>query len=329
MPRYSRNSAILAKIETTYGTDASPTGAANALLVSNLSINPLNANNVSRDLIRPYFGASEQLIGSANVECEFEVELQHSGTAGTAAAWDAVLQGCGFKAGAALTTPARVEHDLVTDYSLFKSLTIYYHDDGVLHKLLGCAGNVSFALNVGERPVMKFKFTGLDGGVTATGNPSATLTAFKTPLVVSDPNTGAMVLGGAYATGAISGGTEYICAGIEFDMANKVTFTDLLGTASASGQSVALTGREPAGKVMFDLSAANEVSFMASVKSNATQSMGLVHGITAGYKILVFAPAVQLINPRKEDKDGRRLIGFDLRLMPGASGNDEIKIVGL
>ena len=43
MSRLIRNTAILAKIETAYGVDAAPTGAANALLVSNLSINPLNA----------------------------------------------------------------------------------------------------------------------------------------------------------------------------------------------------------------------------------------------------------------------------------------------
>ncbi len=38
MPRYTRKTAILAKIETTYGTDAAPTGAANALLISNQSV---------------------------------------------------------------------------------------------------------------------------------------------------------------------------------------------------------------------------------------------------------------------------------------------------
>lgn len=329
MPRYSRNAIILAKVETTVGTDAAPTGASNAILVSNLSINPLNANNVSRDLIRPYFGGSEQLIGSSYVDCEFEVEFQHSGTAGTAAAWDPLLQACGFAAGAPLTTPARVEHLLDTDYSALKTVTIYYHDDGVLHKLLGARGSFSVSLMAGERPTFKFKFLGIDGGVTATANPSATLTAFKTPLVVTDPNTGAITMGAVtYATGAISGGTEYVGSGFSLDLGNKVDFTDLLGTASTTGQSIDITQREMTGSVELDLSAAAEVSFMASVKANSTQAMGLVHGTTAGYKLLVYLPSVQLINPKKVDKNGRRLIGFDMRVMP-SSGNDEIKIVGI
>ena len=82
MSRLIRNTAILAKTETVYGVDAVPTGAANALLVSNLSINPLNAQNVDRNNIRPYLGGDEQLVGSRYVEMGFDVELVGAGTPG-------------------------------------------------------------------------------------------------------------------------------------------------------------------------------------------------------------------------------------------------------
>lgn len=328
MTRFVRNTAILAKVEATYGTDSSPTGAVNAILVSNLNVNPLNAQNVARDLIRPYFGGSEQLIGSASVEISFDVEFQNGGTAGTAAKWDELLQACGFATGSLLTTPSRVEHLFATDYSALKSATIYYHDDGLLKKILGARGSFSVNLGVGERPVFSFKFIGLDGGETATANPSTTLTGFKTPLVVTDTNTGALTLGSTYATGALSGGTEYIATGLKFDLGNAVQFTDLLGTAAASGQTVDITQREMTGSLELDLTAAQEVTFMTNVKANTTQSLGVVHGTTAGYKMLVFMPSVQMINPKKVDKNGRRMVGFDLRIMP-SSGNDELKIVAL
>ena len=96
MARYTRDSAILAKIETTEGTDSAPTGGSNALLVSEQSIEPLVANNVPRELIRNYFGASEHRVGTAYLMVEFTVELQGSGTAATAPAWGALLRGCGF-----------------------------------------------------------------------------------------------------------------------------------------------------------------------------------------------------------------------------------------
>jgi hypothetical protein len=327
MPRYVRNTAILAKIEATYAVDPTPTGVANALLVSNMTINPLNANNVSRDLIRPYFGGSEQLIGSANVEVSFDIEFQSSGAVATPTipAWDSLLQACAFAAGAG-TPGSRIEYLLATDYSALKSVTIYYYDDGVLHKLLGARGNFSIKANVGDRPVFSFRFVGIDGGVTSAANPAVTLTAYKTPQVVTDPNTGAVTLGCTYSAAALSGGVEYITAGLEVDLGNDVQYIDLLGTAAASGQTVEITNRDTSGKIMFDLTAANEVTFMASVKAATVQSLGVVHGTTAGYKMIVFLPSVQMINPRKEEKNGRRMIGFDLRVLP-TSGNDEIKII--
>ncbi|MEW6314635.1 MAG: phage tail tube protein [Pseudomonadota bacterium] len=320
MPRYIRNTVILAKIETAYGVDSTPTGAANAMLVSNVSINPLNASNISRDLIRGYLGGSEQIPGVAYIETSFDVEFQNGGTAGTAAAWGQLLRACGF-AEVLLTTPSRVEYTPIS--ASFESATIYYHDDGVLHKLLGCRGDVTIKASVGERPVFSFKFLGLDGGISATANATPTLTGFKTPLIVTDGNTGDITLGCTYSAGALSGGTVYASRGIEIAMGNKVAHTPLLG-----GETIDLTDRDATGKVELDLTAANEVSFMATVKAATTQGLGIVHGTTAGYKMLMHAPAAQLINPKKSDVNGRRLIGYDVRLTP-SSGNDELRIVAL
>ena len=82
--RLIRNTVILLKPEVTYGTDPTPAGAANALLVSNLSINPLNVTTVDRDLIRSYLGASETLLGARYVEMGFDLELSGAGTVATA-----------------------------------------------------------------------------------------------------------------------------------------------------------------------------------------------------------------------------------------------------
>jgi len=319
MPRYARNAAILAKIETTYGTDPVPTGAANAMLISNLSVNPLNANNVSRDLIATYFGGSEQLVGTAFLEASFDIELAGSGAAGTAPAWGALLRACGFAE--AITASTRVDYTPIT--SAIESATIYYHDDGVLHKLLGARGTFDIKMGVGERPVLSFKFQGLDGGISAVANPALTLTAFKTPLVVTDANTGDVTIGCTYSAGVLTGGTAYTSRGLQVSMGNAVTFTPLLG-----GETIDLTNREATGHIDLDLTAANEVTFMATVKANTKQGIGIVHGTTAGYKVLLHAPAAQLINPSKQDVNGRRLVGYDLRLVPSA-GNDELRIVAL
>jgi len=319
MARKVRNTAILAKIETIYGTDAVPVGATDAILISNFSANPLAASNVKRGLVRPYFGGSEELVGAAHVEISFDVELQGSGAAGTAPAWGKLLRACAFAE--VVTAATRVDYTPIS--SALESLTIYYYDDGVLHKALGCFGDFTLKAGVGERPVLSFKYLGLDGGISAAVLPSVTLTAWKTPLVVNDANTSDILLGCTYATGALSGGTSYPSRGLEMSLGGQVVYTPLVG-----GESIDFNDRESVGKIQLDLTAANEVTFMAAVKANTTQGIGFVHGATAGSKVLIHGPAAQLTNPSKQDVNGRRLIGYDVRLVP-VDGNDELRIVAL
>jgi hypothetical protein len=319
MARYVRNTAVLAKIEAAYGTDPTPTGTANSMLVSNLSINPLNAGNVDRALIRSYYGASEQLLGTAYVECGFDVELAGAGTAGVAPAYGPLLKACGFAE--TVTASTRVEYLPSTPGT--DSVTIYWYDDGLLHKAIGARGTFTLKATIGIKPVFSFRFIALDGGVTATANATTTLTAFRTPLVVTDTNTGDWTVGGTYNSTSVSitSGSAYPSQGVEIDVGNQVVHTPLLG-----GESVDITDRAVSGKFNLDLTAAQEATFTTAVKAATLQTMGLVHGTAAGNKVLVFGTQVQLVSPTKAEVNGRRLIGFDSRWTP-STGNDEIRIV--
>lgn len=315
MPRYIRNTVITAKIETTVGTDAVPTGAANAILVSDMNITPLDAKNVDRNLIRGYFGASEQLVGAASVKVSFTVELAGSGTAATAPAFGAILQACAL-AEASLATPNRVEYTPVS--TGLKTATIYYYDDGVLHKLLAAMGTCTLSAKVGDRPTLKFEFVGLDGGISAAST-TGTYTSFKTPVPMTKANVVDITMGATYALGALTGGTPYPSTGLELSLGNAVAYSALLST-----ERVDITDRQVAGSLELDLTAAQEVTFMGNVKINLTQSLALTIGTATGNKLIIHAPAVQMINPKKAELNGTRLIGFDLRVVPTA-GNDEIR----
>jgi hypothetical protein len=96
MPLLARRRTILAKIETTYGTDSVPTGAADAVLVRNLEITPMEQDLAGRDLIRPFLGSSEQIPAAIRAMLSFEIEIAGSGTAGTAPAWGSLLRACAF-----------------------------------------------------------------------------------------------------------------------------------------------------------------------------------------------------------------------------------------
>lgn len=314
MPRYLRNTVILAKLETTYGQDATP-AAADALLVSDASIER-RYDNVDRELIRGYLGGSEQLAGTRSVQIEFTVELAGSGAAGTAPAWGRLLRACGMAE--TVTTGQRVEYNPVS--AQFESLTIDYYLDGLRHKALGCRGTFELSERIGERPTLRFAFTGLDGGASAVSNPSPNLSAWQRPLVVTDPNTGDILLGCTYSTGSLSGGTAYVSRGLELALGAGVQFVPMLG-----GDRVEITTREATGRMMLDLTAAQEATMLSDISANTLVSVGLQHGSTPGHIIVVFAPAVQRINPRIEELEGLALFSADLRLTPSA-GNDELRI---
>lgn len=316
MSRKVRNTIITSKLEDEAGEDAIPTGAANAVLITEMDITPLDAQNIGRNLVRGYFGGSEQLVGPASVKVNFSVELAGSGAAATPPAWGALLQGCAAGEGE-LTTPARVEYSPVSVG--LKTLTHYYYDDGVVHKLLGAMGNCTLSAKVGERPMLKFEIVGLDGGI-AEATATASYSAWKKPVAMTKANVVDITIGASYAAGALTGGTVYPSTGLELNLGNVVNFTPML-----SSETVDITDRDSVGSVELELTAAQEVAFMAIVKSNATQSIGFTIGTVSGNKIIVFAPAVQMLSPRKVDLNGKRLIGFDLRFVPNpaGAGNDE------
>lgn len=320
MGRLIRKTAILAKIETTYGLDSIPTGAANALLVSNLSINPLNAKNVDRAVIRAYLGASEQLVGESYVEMGFDVELVGAGTVAVAPAWGPLLRSIGF---AEVITPAvRVDYVPVSD--AFESCTIYWYDDGVLHKATGARGTASMKLTVGEKPVMSFKFVGLLGAVGAAAAPATTLSAFRVPQIVIDANSGDLTFDATHVATtapALTAGTTYPSQGLTIDLGISTPFQAVLG-----GESVPITDRQVTGAIKLDLTAAQEVAMFADVRATIKHSIGLIHGTVANDKVMVFMPAAQLTDPTKEDVNGQRFCGYKLRAVPTA-GNDEIRIV--
>lgn len=319
MPRFLRNTVILLKAESAYGTDSSPTGT-NAMLVSNVSINPLNAQNVPRELITGYMGGFENLVGNRFVECGFDIELVGGGTPGTAPAWSAALKACGF----AETASSGVRVDYTPKSSSFDSATIYWHDDGLLHSIVGARGDVTFSMPSGGRPVMSYRFKGLYALPTTASNPTPTLTGFKVPQVVADANTGDLVLGGTHATTgapAISSGTSYPSLGLEATPGNSVDHIPLLG-----GESVEITNRNGSARMQLELTATQEASLMGSVAAATLTAVGLTHGTTAGYKSLLWLPQVQLVNPTKQDVSGRRMVGFDGRLVP-STGNDELRLV--
>jgi hypothetical protein len=320
MSRLIRNTAILASLEAMYAQDAAPSGAANALEVSNVSINPLNAQNVDRNVVRAYLGNSESLVGVHYKEVGFDVEMVGSGDVGVPPAWGKLLRACGFAE--TITVDVRVDYTPIS--TAFESLTVHYFDDGVVHKLVGARGTATLKLTAGEAPMLSFKFVGKDGGDAVAGLPTTDLEAWQIPQVVMDSTSGMLTFNATHAptvAPVLASGTTYPSEGITIDFGIQTPFNALIG-----GETVPITDRKVTGAVKLDLTAAQEIDFLADVKATALTSIGMRHGTVEGSKVLVFMSNVQRTEPTKEEKNGMRMLGYKLKINP-KNGNDEIRIV--
>ncbi|MET3132861.1 hypothetical protein AAKU55_003142 [Oxalobacteraceae bacterium GrIS 1.11] len=92
----TRKRAILSKIETTYGVDSVPTGGADAILMSNLTVSPMETTLVQRQNIKSYMGNNPSVLAAIYAKVSFEVELAGSGAAGTPPPYNDLLRACGL-----------------------------------------------------------------------------------------------------------------------------------------------------------------------------------------------------------------------------------------
>lgn len=304
-----RRAVLLAKTETTYGVDSTPTGAANAILCRNMSITPIAQDLVQRDVIRPFLGNDENIVAGNHVECDFEIEMAGAGAAGTVPAYGPLLLACGFSA----TTQATTSVTYTPVSTAFSSVTLIYNVDGVSHKITGARGSVSLEMNAKGIPVCKFKFSGLYNAVTDTAITGATYAAFIKPVAVNKDNT----------TMATLFGTSLILQSANIDIANTIVYRNLVGL-----ESVLLTDRAPVGSLQFEETTVAAFDVWSHIKNGTTGALSLTHGTTAGNIVQISCPSVQITQPQLSDMDGISMLQVSTLMLPSAAGgNDEVSII--
>jgi hypothetical protein len=307
MALLSRKRLILAKAESTYGTDSTPAGT-DAVLVRNLDITPLSGDLVSRDLIRPYLGNYDQLIAKTSVAISFEVELAGSGTAGTAPRYGAILKACGMSE----TIVASTSVTYAPVSASFSSVSIYFNVDGVLHKLTGCRGDVSMSCSTGQIPTLKFSMTGVYNSPTDTAQPAVTYSAQATPLVFRQGNSS------AFSFFSYSG----VLQSVEFNMANSIVYRELVGGTKEA----LITDRKPAGTVMIEAVSIATKDFFTAALGTTTGNLTFLHGTTAGNRVTFTASQVDVLNPTYQDQDSVMMLSVPYVATPTTAGNDEFSL---
>ena len=309
MALLARKKTLIAKIESSYGQDSSPSAANNAILVSDLSIEPLQVDTVERTLVRGYLGNYETLLAAEKAVISFSVELAGSGAAGTANQGLSVfLKSCGFSETVASGTS--VTYAPVS--SSFSSCTIGTNIDGTNHQITGARGTFSIEMSLNEIPMVNFEFTGKYNNPAAVTQSTMTYQNQASPVLFKQGNTTAFQLMGNSAA----------LESWSLELNNEIVHRNLVGGT----EEVLITDRKPAGSCTIEAPALGSFNYWTKATAEATGTNTLQHGQTAGNIVTISAPYTDIQAPTYGDSDGIVTLEIPFACTP-SSGNDELSIV--
>jgi hypothetical protein len=308
-PRKWRLKALLLKLETSYGVDSTPSGAADWIEARNIQLTPIDADKVQRDIELPYAGNAGSVLVGFWAKLSFDVAMIPGTAIGTAPKWNAAMLAAGTAS--TVTAGTSVAYNLVS--SAYPSVVGYLNIDGVLHKLLGMRGNAKASMATKGTPKLSFDFDALY--VTpATGTmPTVTRTGWPVEEGVNSVNTGPASINGV----ALS------WSALDWDFGQKVSRIDLPGPQ----KEIVLSDRSPSASVTVlapDLATFNP---FAIAESNAIVPISATHGSVAGKKTKVDLQA-RIANVAYDQVEG--MAAYKLTLEPApVAGNDEIALTCL
>lgn len=302
---------LTAKVEATYGVDATPTHTSNFIVAQNLEFNPVEMDTDDYAPVMPNFGQGEKIVGAVWGSMSFDVLLCGGGApAGTVPNVGPLLRACAMAE--TISAGVSVTYSLVSTGE--ESCTIYAFNDGILQKYIGVRGSVSFGFNARKAPVASFKFLGLRVPMTDAPMPVPTIPTIPRPVAVNKANT-AVTIGG-YAIRLES---------FSIDLGNDVQYRN-----RTNREDVVIGDRNISGKAQFELPTVAEKDFLGATgycTLGTTAAMSIVHGTAAGNILTIAPPKAQLLKPKPKFEKGTLMLECDLHLARNAAGNDELSLV--
>jgi hypothetical protein len=305
---------ILAKIESTYGTDPTPTVSSDEIQVMDLKWGFESPRMLDRPTVRTSFGKLKQVWGDTLGNVSFSVEFKGPGSAYSASVrpeMDVLLRACAMSV-TVDTTPGSETCTYKPASSSLESITIYFYEDGMRHILTGCVGKVDFAWNAGDYGKANFTFIGHIATPTDTALPTFSY----------DTTAPAVVKNGAFTIG----GTSLTIATLTCDLGNEISMPPDLSASDGFGE-VQVTDRNVSGS--FDPEAVLVATEPLIADWRAGTALALASGTIGAtqynkYSISMPAVSYRSIDPADRDRIITYAVGFGAH---ESSGDDEISII--
>lgn len=306
------NEVILAKIETTYNTDPTPTAGSNAVLVQNLSAQVEGLRMNDRPAVRSNIGKLQQVFGGKLYRLTFDVEIKGSGTAGTAPEFGPLLRACAMGE----TTVALTSVTYKPISSSHESITIWWYEGGrKLHKLTGARGTVSAKLSAGGLALLSFEFVGHHTDPTDASQPSPT---YSSQVPKASLNM-AISLGGV---------TSMIVREWTLGLNNTIAMPPSIAASDGYGE-IQVTARDVSGQITMDAELASviDVDSQHSAGTGITFGSGTLGSVAGNRTVFTGATSGLYWRDRQHGEgEGQRVRTMPFGIVESSSGNDEIAI---
>lgn len=308
-----RNQVLLAKVETTRGTDAAPT-AANAIKCA--VINPtVDGQQLDNPVVKNSISAEPKKFVNKRMTFQIQLPLKGSGTAGTAPEFGSLLQACALKetvVEAGEDVDAEVNYKLTNADAEMKSVTIYLYKDGLCYKAVGCMGNLASANPAGGFPMLTFNMEGNFLSVSDAVNPASPVYDTTEPVEVK-----------SYGF-TIGSWADAVCREFSFETGNTVSARKNINAADgleASG----ITARDPQWSATIEAVLEATHPFWSDFIDRDTAQLSFSHGTVAGNIVEFSAPAANFDAPSPSSEDGINMYGLSGQLLED-NGADNFKL---
>lgn len=310
MPINWKSKVMLFGIEASYGIDAMPTGALNAILATQIRLSPMEGQDKGRDLELPYFGAQATIPTELHTKLTFRVEATGSGTPGTAPAFGPLLRACAMAE--TISAGASVVYSPVTNG--IESGTFYLWIGSTLYKMTGSRGTATLRVDKQDIPYLEFEFTGLFAlaSETVQATPDLAAQLANKPKVATSATTPTFTINGV----------PLVMRSFAWRFANAIETRFLIGS-----ESVLITDRADAIDATVEAVPLTTLNPYQLSIEQTTVPLSLVHGTTVGRIMTVSQPAL-LLQRLTSIENQQNIVEWPLKgLALPQNGNDQGTIV--
>lgn len=191
----------------------------------------------------------------------------------------------------------------------FDSLSLYFQQDKVMHKLTGVRGNVRISMDAKNLPKLQFSMIGIYSPPEASVLLAVNFDSFRDPIVHNSANTKLSLHG--YSA---------IANSAEVDLGQGVVWRQRL-----NDEGVEITDRSASGTLVIEEPEIDVKDFYVAATGHVKDALSIIHGSTVGDVVEISAPKAQIGKPSLSESEGLRMMSLPMTFF-AKDGNDELTL---